>query len=158
MNFASRLPHLVCVAALLAFTACAKPPPPPPKPTVIQVSIEAQANVNPDSRGRPSPIVIRFYELKSLATFNAADFFSLYERDKETLGADVLAREEFQLLPGDKRQFQRPTQADTRFVAVVAAFRDLERAQWRAASAVALNQITPVVIKLDGSKISAGAS
>jgi len=99
------------------------------------------------------------YALEQIsATFNAADFFSLYERDKETLGADVLAREEFQLMPGDKRQFQRPTQADTRFVAVVAAFRDLERAQWRAASAVPLNQTTPIVIKLDGSKVSAGAS
>ena len=156
MNFASRSVRIGCAALLLGLVACASPPKPPP-PTIIQVSLDAQANVNPDARGRPSPVVVRFYELKTPANFNAADFFSLFDRDKETLAADMLSRDEFQLMPGDKKQFQRPTQPDTRFVGVVAAFRDLERAQWRAISAVPLQQTTPIVIKLDGSKVSAGA-
>ena len=49
------------VAAGLA--ACASPPPPPPKPTVIQATIETRPTSNPDARGRPSPVVLRFYEL-----------------------------------------------------------------------------------------------
>ena len=159
MNLVSRLARVAGMVVVIGFAACASPPPPPPppKPTIIQVAVDAQANVNPDSRGRPSPVVVRFYELKSLATFNDADFFSIYERDKETLGTDMLAREEFQLMPGDKRQFQRPTQPDTRYVGVVAAFRDLERAQWRATQVVPLHQTTPMVIKLDGSRVSLGA-
>ena len=156
MNVASRSVRFACAALLLGLVACASPPKPPP-PTIIQVSLDAQANVNPDARGRPSPVVVRFYELKTPANFNAADFFSLFDRDKETLAADMLTRDEFQLMPGDKKQFQRPTQPDTRFVGVVAAFRDLERAQWRVISAVPLQQTTPIVIKLDGSKMSAGA-
>jgi type VI secretion system protein VasD len=157
MNFASRSVRIACAALLLGLVACASPPKPPPPPTIIQVSLDAQASVNPDLHGRPSPVVVRFYELKTPANFNAADFFSLFERDKETLGADMLTRDEFQLMPGDKKQFTRPTQPDTRFVGVVAAFRDLERAQWRAISAVPLQQSTPIAIKLDGSSVSAGA-
>ena len=113
--------------------------------------------MNPDSRGRPSPVVLRFYELKSLAAFNSADFFGLYERDKETLGPELVAREEFQLLPGDKKQFQRQVQPDTRYVGVLAAFRDLERATWRASAPVPANQTTPLMVTLDGNKVSVSA-
>ena len=101
MNFASRSVRIACAALLLVLVGCASPPkpPPPPPPTIIQVSLDAQANVNPDTRGRPSPVVVRFYELKTPANFNAADFFCLFERDKETLAADMLTRDEFQLMP-----------------------------------------------------------
>ncbi len=126
---------------------------PKPKPTVIQVGLEAAANVNPDARGRPSPIILRFYELKSPTSFNNADFFSLYEHDQETLGADRVAKEEIQLTPGEKRQFERQTQPDTHYIGVIAAFRDLEHAQWRSTLAVPLQQTTPITIKLDGSTI-----
>src|ERR1700680_2089380 len=119
----------VPLAILLGLSACASPPP-PPKPTTITAALDAHANVNPDARGRPSPVVVRFYELKSLAAFDAADFFSMFDRDKETLGAELVAREEFNLRPGEKRPLARTLQLDTRYIGVVAAFRDLERSQW----------------------------
>jgi type VI secretion system protein VasD len=147
------LPMLLIMAGL---AACASPPPPPPKPTIIQATIEVRPNTNPDARGRPSPVVLRFYELKSLAAFNGADFFSLFEKDKDVLAAELVAREEFQLAPGENRQFERKPQPDTRYIAVVAASRDLERAQWRASMPAVPLQTTPVVIKLDASNVSIG--
>ena len=142
--------------ALAGFVGCASPPPPPPPPTILQVEINALPNVNPDARGRPSPVVLRFYELKTLAAFTSADFFALVDKDKETLGAELVARDEFQLMPGDQRRFERKVQADTRYVGVTAAFRDLERAQWRATMAVAPQRTSSVEVRLDASKVTIG--
>ncbi len=142
------------VAAALA--GCASPPKPPP-PTVVQATIEVAPNVNPDSRGRASPVVVKVFELKTLATFNSADFFSLFEKDKETLAAELMGRDELQLKPKETRKFERTLQPDTRYIGVVAGFRDLERANWRASVAVPLQQTTPVTIRLDARSISVSA-
>jgi len=153
-RFFRRLPRLlvpVLAAALIA--GCASPPKPPP-PTVIKVNVEVVPGVNPDSRGRASPVVVKFFELKSLAAFESADFFSLFEKDKETLGAESVAREEMQLQPQENRKFERELQPETRFVGAVAAFRDLERATWRAAVAVPAHKTTPVTIRLDARSVA----
>ena len=86
------------VAALgvaLLLSACAAKP--PPKPASVTGTIQASAQINPSASKRPSPLLIRVYELKSVAAFNAADFMSLYQRDQAELGADLLAKEEFVL-------------------------------------------------------------
>lgn len=137
----------------LSLSSCAKPPP-PPKPSIFQISVAVAANVNPDARGRASPIVARLLELKSVATFQSADFFSLFDRDKESLGNDLVAREELVLQPGETRQFKRELHPDTRFVAVVAGYRDIERSRWRASVPVPLNETTPVTISLQQRDIS----
>lgn len=120
-------------AVVAGVAGCAKAPPPPPPPTIVKLTITANADVNPDGRGRASPIVLRIYELKSLAAFSQADFFSLWDREKETLGPNLVAREEVQLRPGESKTLDRTVDVDARQVAVVAAFRDLERTGWRAA-------------------------
>jgi len=155
-RFLGRLPRLLLpVFAAVLIAGCASPPkPPPPPPTVIKVSVEVVPGVNPDARGRASPVVVKFFELKSLAAFESADFFSLFEKDKETLGAESVAREEMQLQPQENRKFERELQPETRFVGVVAAFRDLERATWRAAVAVPAHKTTPVTIRLDARSVA----
>ncbi|MBK7648455.1 MAG: type VI secretion system lipoprotein TssJ [Betaproteobacteria bacterium] len=144
---------LSAILSLLCMAACSSTPKPPP-PTVLQITFQATATVNPDSRGRPSPVVVRLFELKSLAAFEAADFFSLYERDKETLGSELLAREEIQLHPSEQLRVDRQTQSETRYVAVIAAFRGLERAVWRGSVAVSEHKTTPLMIRTDSNKIS----
>ena len=96
-----RLAHAVAVVSLGAVAGCGTAP---PAPTAIRADIVATADVNPDARGRPSPVVVKVFELKSLAAFETADFFSLFDKDKETLGGELLARDEFSLIPGDKRR------------------------------------------------------
>jgi type VI secretion system protein VasD len=148
-------------AGLFSFVAiflagCASAPKPPP-PTVIQVELDVAPGVNPDLRGRASPVVMKFFELKSLAAFEGADFFSLFEKEKETLGADLVAREEYQLQPKENRKFERTLQRDTRYVGVVAAFRDLEQAKWRASLAVPAEKVTPVTIQVGARSVSISA-
>lgn len=141
-----------CLA--LALAGCAsKPPAPPPKPTLIAVSLRADVALNPDARGRPSPLVVRIYELKSPVAFERADFVSLFERDQATLGAEFVAREEFVMRPGESRQWDKPAGADTRVIAAVAAFRDLERARWRATVPIVPNERNAYLLKLDASSV-----
>jgi type VI secretion system protein VasD len=153
------------LALLPMLCACAKPPaapiivspappPPPPPPTVLQIHIDAAANANPDSHGRASPVVVRLLELKSLAAFQNADFFSLFERDRETLGSDLVAKDEIVLRPGGRREIRRELHADTRFIALVAGYRDIERSRWRASMPVKLNQATPVSISVQEQEIT----
>jgi len=146
--------RLAWILVLFGIAGCAGAP----KPALVKAQFDIQASVNPDSRGRPSPVVVRLYELKSMASFNGADFFSIYERDKETLGGELMAREEFLFRPGEKRQLDRKLQLDTRYVGVIAAFRDLEHAQWRATMAVTPGDVVPMMIKLDGRNVSIGAA
>jgi len=119
-----------------------------------RVSLRVGQTINPDIHGRPSPVVLRMYELKSLTAFNAADFFSLNDKDKEILGPDLLVRDEFFLRPGDKQEFKRKLQDGTRYVGVIAAFRDLEHAQWRSVVAVTPGRTTTLIVRVDGQKVS----
>ena len=106
-------------------------------------------NVNPDTHKRASPIVIRIYELKSSASFDAADFLSLYERDQATLQAEMGAREEFTLHPGESQPWEKTVGPDVRFIGVIAAFRDIEHARWKALIPVKANARNAVTIRAD---------
>lgn len=146
-----RFVWLVAITVLFGLAGCASAP----KPIAVKASLEAQKSVNPDLHGRPSPVVVRVYALKSLAAFNSADFFSLFDKDKEVLGADLIDREELQLMPGQQRDLQKVFPPETRHIAVIAAFRDLERSQWRATADIPPKQtkITAQIL-LEGKKVS----
>jgi type VI secretion system protein VasD len=100
-------------------------------PPLLKGSIKAEPSVNPDRGGRPSPIVVRVYELKGIAAFNNADFFSLFDKEQEALSGELVGREEYQMQPGETRQYSRQLQPDTKFIGVVGAFRDLDQSRWR---------------------------
>jgi type VI secretion system protein VasD len=153
MHSASRIFRvLALVLPVLLAVGCASAPP-PPKPTIVQITIDVDAGVNPDSRGRASPVVAKLFELKSLAAFESADFFSLAEKDKETLGAELVARDEFQLQPKENRKIERKLPAESRYIGVIASFRDLERATWRAAVAIPPEKVTNLTIRFDARSV-----
>lgn len=125
--------------------------------TEVQLKVVATANVNPDVRKRPSPIVIRVYELKARTQFEALDFLSLAERDKDTLGADLLSREEFVMRPGETKDIAKKVSPDARFIGITAGYRNLERAQWRAVTAIQGQSSTDFVVKVDALSVSIAA-
>ena len=135
---------LAALGVALLLSACGSAP---PKPASVTGTVEASAQVNPSASNRPSPILIRVYELKSVATFNGADFMSLYQRDQAELGGDLLAKEEFVLNPGEIKTFAKTLAPDTRFIGVVAAYRDLEHAKWRTVVPVQPNVPQKVTVK-----------
>jgi type VI secretion system protein VasD len=129
---------LLAAATLAAMGGCAsKPPkedkpPPPAPPPVLRVDVTAAANANRGPGGQALPIVVRLYELKAQGAFSGADFFSLYDHESKTLGGELVAREELTLAPGQTRQIVKPLDPQTRYLGVLGAFREIDRATWRA--------------------------
>jgi type VI secretion system protein VasD len=118
-------------------------------------SIEAAGDLNPSISRRPSPLLLRVYELKSATAFNSADFVSLYQRDQAELGADLVAREELMLAPGSRRPLERTLAPETRFIGLLGAFRDLEHATWRSVLPVTPHRTQQVRIQAEGSRLAA---
>jgi type VI secretion system protein VasD len=119
---------LAALTCALTLAGCAAKP---PKPAETKAMITASADVNPDSTGRPSPVVVRIFQLRGDAEFSGADFFALYEKEKETLGASLVLREEVVLRPGESQERILPLSPEARFLGVIAAYRDIRGAQWR---------------------------
>jgi type VI secretion system protein VasD len=124
-------------------------------PATLAATVTASAQVNPDARRRPSPVVVRVFELKAPTLFEQSDFVSLFERDQATLAAEMVSREEFVLRPGEKRPLNKPLAPDTKFIGVMASFRELERARWRAVVPVVANKKNVITIELDGIVVKA---
>ena len=126
-----------------------------PKPTRLQGNIVAAVGLNPSVNDRPSPLLIRVYELRSPTAFNQADFMSLYQSDQATLAGDLVVREEMMLQPGETRPFNKQLSPETRFIGVIAVYRNLERATWRAVVPVALNKTQQLTVRAESLALSA---
>jgi len=133
---------LLAACALLA--SCATKPPPPLR---AHARIVVSADANPDSSGRPSPVVVRVYQLRDDGEFAAADFFAIYDKEKETLAQSLVSRQEYVLAPGETRELDLPVDAQARFLGVLAAFRDIRAAHWRALSHAPEKKLTDLLRK-----------
>ncbi len=149
----SRLAGVVFCSALLAIAAggCSGT-----KPTKVDAAIKAVADLNPDAAGRPSPVVVRVYELKTLSVFESADFYALYDDETATLGPDLIAREELIIRPGDEIGYNKRADPMARYLGVIAAFRDLENARWRSFVKLGDQRRVSLLIKLDRTAVSVG--
>jgi type VI secretion system protein VasD len=96
------------------------------------ISMSAKSDTNPGPDGRPSPIVLRLYQLKADAAFINSDYFPLFDDEKKVLGGDLLSREEQELSPGQTLSLEIPLAAETRFIAVAGGYHDTGSASWRA--------------------------
>lgn len=145
---------------LLALAACASGP---PQDIVVKGSLTAAESVNPDAQGRASPIVVKVYHLKSKDKFELADFFPLFDSPQATLEADMLGIQDFMMAPGETKPYDGEVNPDTRYIGVVAAYRDINQAQWKAVvempekNLVKFMQRNPLTIKVDRLAVSASA-
>jgi type VI secretion system protein VasD len=123
---------VLAAAALAILASCGGQPPKEEKPPpVLRVSLAAETDANRGPGGRALPIVVRLYELKAQGAFNGADFFSLYGREAEALGGELIAREELTLAPGQTSKMQKTLDPQTRYLGILGAFRDIDKAAWR---------------------------
>ena len=123
------LPIVLLMASCLVLTACKSAP---PKPHVVKLTVAVSADANPDAQNRPSPIVVRVYQLKDDAAFKDADFFALFDKEQATLAASLVSREEFEVAPGSQKTLDYQLSLDARFVGVAAGYRNIRDAAWRA--------------------------
>ncbi len=140
-----RFLNMLLLLVLVVLAGCAKPS--------LDLRLASQPNVNPDHSGRPSPVLVKVYELRTDVAFKQADFASLFERPVPTLGADLIAADELVMIPGEARKVSYKPTPDTRFVGIVAGFRQLERAQWRTLRSIEAEGKTVLAIELNDASI-----
>jgi type VI secretion system protein VasD len=127
------------------------------KPADVVIRIKTTGDLNPDIKGRPSPIILRIYSLKSDDAFNNARFFELYENGDETLGADLLWQQELEFSPNEALQLDKMTlDSAARHLGFLAAYRDLDSAKWRGTIAIPVNRINFIHVTLDQLSVSVG--
>ncbi|NNA67829.1 type VI secretion system lipoprotein TssJ [Pseudomonas gessardii] len=125
--------------------------------TKLDLTLTASDRVNPDVNGRPSPIVVRLLELRNPVAFENADFFSLYGRAENTLPKDLVSSEEWELRPGEQVALKLRATPGSRYLGVLAAYRDLPQARWRHVVPLAVESRTQVDLLLDEAGVRAMA-
>lgn len=134
-------PVLVSFLTILLVLLCACSSP------RITMEVASQPNVNPDNSGRPSPVILKMYEMRGDMAFRQSDFQTLFEEPMKVLGAELVAADELTLVPGEARTVGYAPMPETRFVGIIAGFRQLERADWR--RVIPVNAEKPNLIRLE---------
>jgi len=120
----------ICLVVFCHITGCATTPEEVnPKQWIGQVI--TTADLNPNDYNRPSPLVIIFYQLADDNTFLNADFFTLYNSDKNLLGTDLLSKKELELLPNQHIELKWTLNNQTKYIGIVAAYNHLAQSEWR---------------------------
>lgn len=135
---------MTCAAALLGLSSCGGPPPLPP--TVVNVTINATADNNPMVDNSGAPLALRVYQLTSAATFNAAEFFPLYNDDATALKADLVQRDNFLLAPASSKSQTFMPKDNVAAIGVFGAYRSFQTATWRVSVDVAPHKTTNITV------------
>lgn len=151
-GFGCRLVWACVVMISLSLGGCASPP----QPTKINAQVSATKDVNMNRAGKPSPIFLRFYELKSDALFSAATFDQLYEGAQALLGENLQGSQELFLAPDESKTVSREFKPGSKFLGVLAAYQDIENATWRAVMPVAEHETRDLAITVGRSEVTIG--
>jgi type VI secretion system protein VasD len=145
--------NIIAALPLLLLQGCGGGDKGPPT-TGLRFIVSADDLINPNMDSQPSPVVLRIYELKSLTAFRQAAFFQLLDNDTAVLGPDLVAKREIEIKPGERQAFDRNTPVDTHFIGVVAGFRQIDSAVWRATLEITPEQTGLVVVKVTAQTVS----
>lgn len=91
---------------------------------VLNVDLSAREALNPDDAGRPTSVAVRVYQLKDRTLFDGASYEDLLKNDRTVLAQDLQAGMASVLNPGASASLMQPMQADTKYVAIVAFYRN----------------------------------
>jgi type VI secretion system protein VasD len=119
---------------VLSASGCSSPPAQPPKPCDVQIvtlNIYAADNINPNEKGNPRPVVVRLYQLKTEVAMENATYDDILLKDKDTLGEDMMKRDEFEVFPNDLVQVKFERMKEATSLAGVALFRTPKGNSWK---------------------------
>jgi len=94
------------------------------KVKVLNLDLVSRAGLNPDDAGRATSVVVRVYQLKDRQSFDHASYDDLLKKDQTALAQDKLADMATVVNPGASASLSQPMQDATKYVAVVAFYRD----------------------------------
>lgn len=96
-----------------------------------RLSIYASDNLNPDGNEKPSPIQLKVYELSSRTTFDNQDFAGLFNNGETLLSDELLSSKILIVQPREFLKHQINLQEKTKFIAILAAYRNIDEARWK---------------------------
>jgi type VI secretion system protein VasD len=97
----------------------------------VNVMIQTDKLLNPDETGRPSPLVVYFYQLRDIEIFNEADFFNLYDKGKQTLGAEYVTVSKVSMTPATSARLTLHILPGVKYIGMVAAYNNMQGIKWR---------------------------
>ena len=111
--------------ALLALTSCSifKP--------YDKLKVVAAENVNPDGNQRPSPIQLKIFQLTSRTTVDNMDFDSLFYHADVILSDELLSTTTYMVVPKETIKTKLKLLPNAHYIAIVAAYRDIDQSQWK---------------------------
>jgi type VI secretion system VasD/TssJ family lipoprotein len=115
----------------------------------LRLAVRAERSLNTDRAQAPASLAVRVYQLRDGAAFQRASFDALYDHDEATLGAALLRRDTLHLRPGETRELALELDDGAKLVAVFAAFRELERNQWRTVLPLPTDDVAVPPARLD---------
>ncbi|QTL01716.1 type VI secretion system lipoprotein TssJ [Aquabacter sp. L1I39] len=124
----SRRTFILAAATLLGGCGAA----PPPRQTTLGMRILVDSDSNRGPNGQPLPILVRLYALRSDMDFQQTDFLTLFNAEAQALGQSLVSRKEFVIPPGGTEVYVDNLPTEAAFIGVMAAFRSIDQAQWRA--------------------------
>ncbi|NQZ32441.1 MAG: type VI secretion system lipoprotein TssJ [Oceanospirillaceae bacterium] len=114
---------------------------------IINISISANSGSNPDLAGRPSPTVIKIYQLSSDGKFKQTDFFTLYD-DDSTLSSDVLEHRELLLASQSSNSLLMTLDPKTQYIGITAAFQQSNNAKYKLLIPIGKRSTQSAAVKL----------
>ncbi|WP_396331609.1 type VI secretion system lipoprotein TssJ [Burkholderia anthina] len=91
---------------------------------VLNVDLSAREALNPDDAGRATSVAVRVYQLKDRKMFDGASYEDLLKNDRTVLAQDLQGNLAAVLNPGASASLSQPMQADTKYIAIVAFYRN----------------------------------
>lgn len=99
----------------------------------IKVTLYASKDINPGMQRTPAPLSIYIYALKTPDTFDNSDFYSIINSTNNVFSEQSTKIYQAILTPGEERHIEINPNKSTVALGVVAAYRDINHADWNKA-------------------------
>jgi len=140
-----RRKFMLLPAALLLARCAPKPKP----PAVLTLTMVGGADQNPDPTGAAAPTAVKVYQLSATAKFSSSDWTALTEQEQATLGQEEAApSQQFVVAPGETQTQTITLKMGVTNIGIVALYRDIDHAQWRAMAPAADSGPTDLTLNI----------
>ncbi|EPN9525636.1 type VI secretion system lipoprotein TssJ [Cronobacter malonaticus] len=120
----------VCLFIALSLTVACRSAPPEESANTIELKLIAGPNMNLNSRGVASPLKVSIYALTNDEAFLDAGYLTITESPDPELKNQMRQIWEGILRPGEKKHVTVLTDKTTHTLGTVAAYREIQKAQW----------------------------
>lgn len=104
--------------------------------TNMTLTLAAAPDINPDQIGEASPLNVKTYLLSERTTFDNLGFESALDEAGLLLSDQLLSTKEYIFQPKESVQYAIKLGEETKFIAIVAAYRNVDQSKWKLVVAV----------------------